>query len=63
VDLLGGENMLTDLRHHRVEQPGGLPNPVAQRRAVKVETFPRIDLALTIRCCAPDYAAEAPAFL
>ena len=48
MDLLGGENMLTDLRHHWVEQPGGLPNPIAQGRAVEVKTFAGIDFALAV---------------
>ena len=30
VDLLGGEDVVTDRRHHRIEQPGRLADPVAQ---------------------------------
>jgi hypothetical protein len=46
MDLLGREDVLADLRHHRVEQPG---YPVAQRRAVEFETFTGIDLALAVQ--------------
>jgi hypothetical protein len=35
VDLLGGEYVRADRGHNRVEQPGRLANPVAQRGAVE----------------------------
>ena len=49
VDLLGGEDMTPDRRHHRVQQPGRLSNPIAQRRAIEFEPLSRIDLALSIQ--------------
>ena len=30
VDLLGGEDVLADRRHDRVEQPGRVADPIAQ---------------------------------
>jgi hypothetical protein len=49
VDLLGGEHMLADLRHHRIEQPGRLAHPVTQSRAVEFKSLAGIDLALAVQ--------------
>jgi hypothetical protein len=49
VDLLGREHVGADGRHDRIEQPGRLSHPIAQRRAVKLQTFAGIDLALAIQ--------------
>ena len=49
VDLLGGKDMTPDRRHDRIEQPGRLSNPIAQRRAIEFEPFSCIDLALPIQ--------------
>src|SRR5208337_4885806 len=49
VDLLAREDMLADLRHHRVEQPGGLTYPVTQRRAVEFKSLAGKYLTLTVQ--------------
>ena len=49
MDLFGLEDMLADRRHHRIEQPGCLTNPVAQCRAVEFEPLAGIDLALAVQ--------------
>jgi hypothetical protein len=48
MDLLGGEDMRTNGGHDRVQQPGGLSNPIAQCRAIEFQTLPGIDVALPI---------------
>jgi len=48
VDLPGREDMLADLRHHRVEQPGRLTDPITERRAIEFKPLAGIDLALAI---------------
>ena len=49
VDLLGGKDVTPDRGHDRIQQPGRLADPIAQRRAIEFEPLPRIDLALTIQ--------------
>jgi hypothetical protein len=49
VDLVAGEDMTPELRPDRIEQPGRLSNPIAQRQAIEFEPFPGIDLALAIQ--------------
>ena len=49
VDLLGREDMPPDCRRHRVEQPGRLTDPVAQRRAVELDPLAGVDLGLAIQ--------------
>jgi hypothetical protein len=49
VDLLGREDMPPDCRRHRVEQPGRLADPVAQRRAVEFDPLAGVDLGLAIQ--------------
>jgi hypothetical protein len=49
VDLLRGKDMTPDCRHDRIQQPGRLSNPIAQRRAIEFKPRSRIDLALTIQ--------------
>jgi hypothetical protein len=49
VDLFGCEYMFADRRHHRVEQPRRLANPVAQGRAIKLNALAGVDLALAIQ--------------
>ena len=49
MDLLCGEDVVADRRHDRIEQPGRLADPIAQRRAIEFEPLASIDLALTIQ--------------
>jgi hypothetical protein len=49
MDLLGGEDVLADRGDHRIEQPGGLSDPVAQGRAVEVQSLAGIDLGLAVQ--------------
>lgn len=49
MDLRGGEDVLLDPDDDRIEQPGRLADPVAQGRAVEIQSFPGIDLGLAIQ--------------
>jgi hypothetical protein len=49
MDLRGGEDVPLDPGDDRIEQPSRLADPIAQRRAVEVQSFPGIDLGLAIQ--------------
>jgi len=48
MDFIGGKNMRADGGHDRIEQPGGLADPVAQRGTIKLQAVAGINLALPI---------------
>ncbi len=48
MDFLSGEDMRANGGHDRVQQPGGLSDPVAQCRAIEFQTLPGVDVALPI---------------
>jgi hypothetical protein len=39
MDLLSGKDMLADRGHDRIEQPGCLSHPIAQRRTTEFESL------------------------
>jgi hypothetical protein len=63
---IGGEHLgrrQHGLQHQfvqRVQPPAGAAYPIAQCRAVQNHRLTGEDLRLTVRCCAPYYAAETP---
>ncbi|ESX09824.1 hypothetical protein X767_32715 [Mesorhizobium sp. LSJC264A00] len=44
----------------RTQVPGGAADPIGERGAIEIDSLPGVDLRLAIRCCARNYAAEAP---
>jgi hypothetical protein len=48
MDLVSGEDVPPNAFHHRIQQPSRLSHPIAQRRAVKFDTFAGVDLALAV---------------
>ena len=48
MDLVGGEDVRTDRVGNRIEQPGRLSDPVAERRAVEIDAVAGEDLGLAI---------------
>ena len=49
MDLRASEDVLLDSVNHRIEQPGRLSNPVAQGRAVELESVTGIDFSLAMQ--------------
>lgn len=45
---------------HRAKQESCLAHPVGECRTVEIDALAGVDLGLAIRCCARNYAAEAP---
>jgi hypothetical protein len=58
----GLQQDLPQPRHHRRKLGSRIPGPERQRGAVEIDTLARDDLRLAIKCCAPDYSAEASPF-